>query len=144
MRMQAALGCRRIWQQRRSCCCIILLHRPYWQFMHLIWMQVARGCRRCWQLRTPRWRTTPPGRPCRLSCNLSALVLRVHTGGTGLQALLAAADAALADHAARQAACLAALRSHVLDSAQAQSTARVRNQTEQSVMRWCRLSALGA
>lgn len=40
------------------------------------------------------------------------------TGGTGLQALLAAADSALSDHVARQAACLAGLRERVLVAAQ--------------------------
>lgn len=39
-------------------------------------------------------------------------------GGTGLQALLAAADTALSDHVARQAGCLAALRERVLAAAQ--------------------------
>ncbi len=40
------------------------------------------------------------------------------TGGTGLPALLKAADVALCDHVSRQAACLAALRTRVLDASQ--------------------------
>lgn len=49
-----------------------------------------------------------------------------HAGGTGLQPMLAAADAALTDQLARQAACLAALRSHVLHAATAEASGRVR------------------
>ena len=47
-------------------------------------------------------------------------------GGTGLQPMLAAADAALADQLARQAACLASLRTHVLHTAAAEAPGRVR------------------
>lgn len=54
-----------------------------------------------------------------MSFDLSLHMLNVSTtGGTGLQALLAAADSALSDHVARQAACLAGLRERVLAAAQ--------------------------
>ena len=65
--------------------------------------------------------------------------------------MLAAADAALADQLARQAACLASLRTHVLDTAAAEAPGRVRpaavaaiyRQNSRSLLASCPTTSLG-